>query len=599
MDIFLSVVQAYMLILAVFGIWHMLGVSRVWNIRHIGGAASAVLLIAAAEILTGHLIFSSEWATGWIFFISWGLIISGIQIAYGIGEEPLEFPHLKSYLTVSSAGMVLFYLLSLIGRSSLRVSEIALWSEFFGLLAGGVILGSYVLYFSIYKTAFSADDMLPILQTHVSEVKGYISDQIGIVRFLPAVLCFIIYGGWLFYILFEYPHETVFFTQADRYGLLITALLSLYALFRYGRYCYPFKEYTIARNCIKAGKRIIDNHEDMLNKLKLDERARDIKEGTVILVIGESACRMHMKAFNPDYEEETTPWLSKCKETGRFELFGNAYSNFPQTTPALSMYLTNVNQYEPIEEKSAISVIDAANKGGYKTYWFSNHTKTGKNSFCAAFVGSRADLCRWTDISEGDDLQLLELLKTVPEGGKNFIVLHMMGSHMKYEERVPEGFPEIGEKKEKIKNENKKTAAYDTTLLYTDQVLQAVFEYAEKNLNLQAIIYCSDHGEDMEYGHGTGHFTYDMVRIPLWVYLSEDYKNTCPERYEALHSHKEAIFTNDLMYDTVCGILGTANNFYKKQYDLSDIAYDLPADKALTKHGKIKIAKDPLLKDIK
>ena len=192
-----------MLILAVFGIWHMLGVSRVWNIRHIGGAASAVLLIAAAEILTGHLIFSSEWATGWIFFISWGLIISGIQIAYGIGEEPLEFPHLKSYLTVSSAGMVLFYLLSLIGRSSLRVSEIALWSEFFGLLAGGVILGSYVLYFSIYKTAFSADDMLPILQTHVSEVKGYISDQIGIVRFLPAVLCFIIYGGWLFYILLD------------------------------------------------------------------------------------------------------------------------------------------------------------------------------------------------------------------------------------------------------------------------------------------------------------------------------------------------------------------------------------------------------------
>lgn len=44
--------------------------------------------------------------------------------------------------------------------------------------------------------------------------------------------------------------------------------------------------------------------------------------------------------------------------------------------------------------------------------------------------------------------------------------------------------------------------------------MREIFNYAREHLNLQAMVYTSDHEEDMEKGHGEGGFTYAMVRIP-------------------------------------------------------------------------------------
>ena len=130
--------------------------------------------------------------------------------------------------------------------------------------------------------------------------------------------------------------------------------------------------------------------------------------------------------------------------------------------------------------------------------------------------------------------------------------------------------------------------------MYTDYILKSVYEYGKKYLNLQAMIYCSDHGENMQYGHTTAHFTFDMVRIPMFVYLSETYRNKYQDRAKNLNNNKDAIFTNDLMFDTVCGIMSLPNNFYKRKYDLSDEQYDLPLEAAVTNHGKTKISEDRL-----
>lgn len=45
-----------------------------------------------------------------------------------------------------------------------------------------------------------------------------------------------------------------------------------------------------------------------------------------------------------------------------------------------------------------------------------------------------------------------------------------------------------------------------------------------KRIHPDSIMYVSDHGEDMKYTHGTGHFTFDMVRIPCWIYASSELK---------------------------------------------------------------------------
>lgn len=86
-----------------------------------------------------------------------------------------------------------------------------------------------------------------------------------------------------------------------------------------------------------------------------------------------------------------------------------------------------------------------------------------------------------------------------------------MGSHIRYSDRTPPDFKGIDNPKH-----DKRTNQYDTTLLYTDHLLRDIYTYAKDHLNLQVMMYCSDHGENMERSHvASKNMTYDMVRIPF------------------------------------------------------------------------------------
>lgn len=72
-------------------------------------------------------------------------------------------------------------------------------------------------------------------------------------------------------------------------------------------------------------------------------------------------------------------------------------------------------------------------------------------------------------------------------------------------------------------------------------MLHSIFTYAKEHLNLKTMIYFSDHAEDMVYYHGTSGFSYDMIRIPFWIYLSPDYRKIHPDILPALQSNKDKI----------------------------------------------------------
>lgn len=119
-----------------------------------------------------------------------------------------------------------------------------------------------------------------------------------------------------------------------------------------------------------------------------------------------------------------------------------------------------------------------------------------------------------------------------------------------------------------------------------------MWEKAEKKLHASVIMYVSDHSEDMKYTHGTGHFTFDMTRIPLWIYLSPSYREKYKDRADALGRHEECVFTNDLIFDTLCGLMHVSSYANTDTLDLSDPAYGLSWEEALTMHGKIHVAED-------
>ncbi len=319
----------------------------------------------------------------------------------------------------------------------------------------------------------------------------------------------------------------------------------------------------------------------------MDKTLSDTLPGTVLFVIGESECSKHMSAFYPSHEGETTPWLSAQSEETGFYLFPRSYSNFPQTLQSLGMYLTGVNQYNGRVLTESLSILDVAKAAGYKTWWLSNHDKLMNNDSPAVMVSGWADEERWTSPSMGDDRELLDFLKEVPTEGNHFVVIWLMGSHVRYQERVPKDFPKV-----QVAGHADIENQYDTTVVYTDQVLSEIFDYAKEHMHLQSMVYCSDHGEDMKLGHSAGVFSFDMIRVPLFVYLSPDYRAAYPETAKALSDHKESIFTNDLMFDTMSGLLQAPSREYAAGYDLASPSYDLPLEKAVSKHGAVKISDD-------
>ena len=135
--------------------------------------------------------------------------------------------------------------------------------------------------------------------------------------------------------------------------------------------------------------------------------------------------------------------------------------------------------------------------------------------------------------------------------------------------------------------------AYANSQLYTDWLLKNIYEYASKNLHLQAMVYFSDHGESLQLSHNPDVFDFDMTRIPFWIYLSPQYRAAYPQTVAALTGHEHQYFTNDLLYDTLSGIMHAQSNRYDVTRDFSNVAYRFNRNNLTTLLGQQPLTNDP------
>lgn len=365
------------------------------------------------------------------------------------------------------------------------------------------------------------------------------------------------------------------------------------------------------------------NYAERIADLKID--GENDLNGTIILVIGESASRDYMHAYNPKFPFDNTPWLeSKLEKTfptpklpddakinpdyevtaentpnltptaGKFIILRNVYASWTQTVPVLQRALTEQSQYNDKEFFESVSIVDAARKAGFKTYWFSNQGRYGEFDSATTLVAKTADISEWTDdtfdFTELEDGILLKFFDKVDPNGKNFIVFHLMGSHIYYNSRYPRKF-----KKWVTKDGSGMMLAapsYANSILYTDFVLSKIFDYAKANLNLQTLIYFSDHGEDLEISHNPDVFRFEMLRVPMFVYFSPEYEKIFPEKVFTLENRREEYFTNDMLYDTFCGIIDAKSNRYDSEQDFSSTEYKFTRETLTTMLGQHKLTED-------
>lgn len=573
-----------------------------WNLS-LRDALLTFVTIFLLELTCGQDIRGRLWHAAYPGFLALMLVFPYV-IGTGSGNRDPDFRHLLNPYVMEALGFLSISVITAFWQQKARrpLSILIAIGTFLITTFQIICALIYFSYFLIYGSTFATADFLPFVQTHLSEAIGFLKSFISVKTLcLGVILLLVLFVPTITLLVRNIKNGGMSSAKWPKWIIALSVLLFAAGIINVRHWIprsFPVLDYQLSQAYIHSIRDAKKLHTINAAKLVLANGINNTLAsrvpGTVLLVIGESETSDLMTAFTPSLPVDTTPWLTSEKENKDFYLFNHAYTNFPATAGALSMALTGINQYNEKEIGQVVTLLDVAKKAGYDTWWISNHRQLGADNPSVDLVSSGADHTLWTTHAEGADIDLISLLKKVPRNGNHFIVLHLMGSHAKYDSRIPDDWPYLS-----LPGADETENDYATTVDYTDYILKNIFNYSKENLHMTAMAYLSDHGEDMKYGHGEGHVTWSMLHIPLFFYLSPEYETAFPNTAKALRNNREKIFTNDLLFDTMCGLIQAPNNDYSPTYDLTSPLYSLNADQALAVNGKWIVANDPSLHDIK
>ena len=450
-----------------------------------------------------------------------------------------------------------------------------------------------IAYYFYYGNCITEAAVLSVYQTNLSEAKEYILQTLGysgVILTITIILAF----GLLFYRLNNKGFSYINYDNLGKKTLAYFFIAGLAGtIYSFGN-SFPQTGIMTLNNNVKnyfyAIKQFNIDHQKTLENLKITPPAKQFaKPSTIIMVIGECASRNFMSAYTKT-PADTTPWLRAQRNNPEFIVFDNAYSTRVNTVMALERALTEKSQYNKKEFRESATLIDIARGAGYYTSWFSNQGTTDESDTPITIVAKTADVSKWTN-QDLHTLQydgtLLNYLKKVDPQKNNFIVLHFMGSHDNYQNRYPEEFAKWGDP-----SKNEPPLNYDNSLYYSDYVLSEIYKYAKDNLNLQAMLYFSDHGTVPNGRRNPDMNPFAALRIPMFLYLSPEYRSLYPETTKALTAHQKEYFTNDLTYELICGLLNVQSNRYDETQSFASDRYKYTRETLRTNLGQTKLTDD-------
>ena len=285
-----------------------------------------------------------------------------------------------------------------------------------------------------------------------------------------------------------------------------------------------------------------------------------------IMVVGETSRAANWSIYG--YGRETNPELSKV---GGLTAFGHVLTESNTTHKSVPMLLSavNANDFDSIYHQKGI--ITAFKEAGYRTAFFSNQRY---NHSFIDFFGKEADTFDFIKEDTGNsgynpsDDELLKLVEEELAKGatKQFIVLHTYGSHFNYRERYPSedafftpDYPMEAERKYRDNLVN----AYDNSIRYTDGFLSRLIHMLEKQQIDAAMLYTSDHGEDIFddsrhlFLHASPVPSYYQLHVPFLIWMSDNYRETYPEHWKnAVDNKDKNISSSSSFFPTMLSLAG-------------------------------------------
>jgi heptose-I-phosphate ethanolaminephosphotransferase len=261
---------------------------------------------------------------------------------------------------------------------------------------------------------------------------------------------------------------------------------------------------------------------------------------TLLLVIGESTNRNHMSLYG--YNRETSPNLKKIE--GELAVFKKVVSPRPYTIEALEQVLTFADQENPDLVMTKPSLMNMMKQAGYKTYWITNQqTLTKRNTMLTTF-SKQMDIQKYMNNSraqnsrEYDENVFEPLEEALKDNAKHkFIVIHLLGTHMKYDYRYPPEFEKFKDAKDLPSHFTEIQISainnYDNAVLYNDFVVSKLITTIKDKNERILMVYFSDHGEDVYdtpphnmLGRNEGKPTAAMYTVPFIVWQSEKWQES-------------------------------------------------------------------------
>lgn len=443
----------------------------------------------------------------------------------------------------------------------------------------------YIVHFYIYKIAPTESAIKAIQDTYWSEALEYILTYIGKAKLVVSLIAFVLFSAIIILICANNNDLQIFSEVHNIYYIAVSLVINTFLLAK----SFVKTDIYITYRRVKRKK-----ENDLLYRKNALKRNIDLSiekslpitlPGTVIIILGEAACRDYMHVYHNDIVYDNTPWMESLGKDDNSVIFNKVFACYNQTADVIKRIFTEMSQYNDKEFYNAASILEIAKKAGYKTYWFSNQTDATIDDSPEALLSSMADIIRANkDTKKCEyDHSMLKLLDKINPQENNFVVFHLIGSHGKYERRFPNDWA-----KWPVDTEE---SAYHNSILYTDEFIEKVYEYARRKLNLQIMLYLSDHGENLKYGHYPALKTGDNVRIPMFIKVSEEYAKLYLDKFEMMKKRKNEYYSNDMVYNTLIGLLNIDTDRYDAREDITSKAYGYGKDTVKTFLGEA-LAKD-------
>lgn len=476
-------------------------------------------------------------------------------------------------------GGVYLWLMSLsrnVGRTTLLMFPFIFYAAF-----------QVVLLYLYGESIIAIDMFLNLVTTSVSEASELLGNMS--MAIITIIILYLLPFVWAIVLVCRHSHAPASVTATGRKaGMWITvagivALVAAYIFvprFNLMRNVFPVN---VFHNTIVAVQRTAATTHYAETSADFTYGARGTHEADsaeiYVIVIGETSRADNWQLYG--YERETNPRLSKRESLVFFPKAVTQSNTTHKSVPLLLTSLSAATFGDSIYDVK--SIVTAFKEAGFNTAFLSNQQH---NHSFIDFFSKEADIVDYIndDGKHHYDMDLVpRLSEVIKEPGKHFVILHTYGSHFNYKDRFPadyETFMPDRAASANADNRQQLLNAYDNTIVYTDAMVDSVAGVLEASGRPAAMIYLSDHGEDI-FDDARGRFlhaspvpTYYQIHVPMLIWTSEAYNSAYPDVVsKARNNSLLDVASSDVLFDTMLDMAGIVTPHSTASKSLVNSAY--------------------------